>query len=133
MNFEIKIRILCDSDVLDAIQKGRSLLQRIEMPLEASTLVSAAISEVSRNILEYADRGEILIRIIEENSVLGLCVVASDSGPGIPDIERSMQDGYSTGKGLGLGLSGAKRSMDEFEIDSAPGKGTVITMRKWVR
>jgi serine/threonine-protein kinase RsbT len=87
---------------------------------------------LARNILEYARTGRIEIGVAQRGSRLGVVVVALDAGPGIADISRAMQDGYSTGKGLGLGLPGVRRLMDEFAIVSAPGQGTSITVRKWL-
>jgi serine/threonine-protein kinase RsbT len=95
------------------------------------TLIATAISEVARNIVSYAKQGEIVLSLVE-GSRRGIKVVARDQGPGIPDVERAMQDGYSTGGGLGLGLPGAKRLMDGFSIVSEVGKGTTVSMTKWV-
>ena len=96
------------------------------------TVISTAISEVGRNIVEHAVSGEIALRITNSPRH-GLIVTARDDGPGIPNLKSAMQDGFSTGKGLGLGLPGAKRLMDEFEITSLPGTGTTIIMTKWKR
>jgi serine/threonine-protein kinase RsbT len=95
------------------------------------TLIATAISEVARNMLVYAQRGEVVLRIVVKDRRRGLMVTARDRGPGIVDIERAMQDGFSTSGSLGLGLPGARRLMDEFDIVSAPGRGTIITMIKW--
>ncbi|MGH2625431.1 MAG: ATP-binding protein, partial [Anaerolineales bacterium] len=84
------------------------------------------------NILLYAGTGEILLRPVIQGERRGLVIVAEDHGPGIPDVGLALQDGYSTSGGLGLGLPGAKRLMDEFDITSANGKGTTVTMKKWV-
>src|SRR5260221_12954302 len=92
-----------------------------------------AISEIARNIVLYAGSGGMTFGPVSEGGQHGISIVADDSGPGIPDIEQAMEDGFSTGKSLGLGLPGARRLMDEFEIISVPGKGTTITMKKWVR
>ena len=81
----------------------------------------------------YADHGEIVLSAVQRGGQRGVLVIARDGGPGIPDIEQAMYDGFSTGKSLGLGLPGARRLMDEFEIVSEVGKGTTITMRKWTR
>ena len=97
------------------------------------TVIATAISEVARNIVEYAKAGEIVLSPIYQNPKRGILIVARDEGPGIPDVSRALQDGFSTGKGLGLGLPGAKRLMDEFEIASAPGTGTTVTMKRWFR
>ena len=96
-------------------------------------VIAAAISEVARNIVNHATRGEIVLSGIHESSRLGIQVLARDEGPGIADIEQAMQYGYSSGKGMGVGLPGAKWLMDEFDIKSQVGKGTRVTMRKWVR
>lgn len=96
------------------------------------TLIATAISELARNIIVYAERGEVILNLASENGRSGIVVIAQDEGPGIPNIEQAMQDGYSTGQSLGLGLPGARRLMDEFNIDSTVGKGTTIVMKKWV-
>lgn len=97
------------------------------------TLIAAAISEIARNILDHAKRGELSFSILQKAGNRGLQIIAQDQGPGIADIQRAMQYGYSTRGGLGVGLPGAKWLMDEFEIDSVVGKGTKITMRKWLK
>jgi serine/threonine-protein kinase RsbT len=97
------------------------------------TLVALAISELARNILVYAREGEILVSEIEDGGRQGIMVIARDEGPGIADTELAMRDGYSTAKSLGVGLPGARRVMDEFELVSTIGKGTTITMKKWAR
>jgi len=97
------------------------------------TLIATAISEVARNIVSYAGAGEIILRIVERGQRRGLLVIARDQGPGIADIARAMEDGYSTSRGLGLGLPGSKRLMDEFDLVSEVGKGTEVTMTKWER
>src|SRR5438067_1021371 len=121
---EVRVPIRSDPDIVLARQQGRALAAQLALPSSDLTLVAAAISEVARNILSYARRGELSMRLVQEGRRRGLVVVARDEGPGIPDIARAMQDGYSTGQGLGLGLPGAKRLMDEFEIVSEVGKGT---------
>lgn len=98
-----------------------------------ATVVSAAISEIARNILDYTLGGEIDVRVVERNGRRGLQIIGSDQGPGIADIPQALEDGYSTSGSLGLGLPGARRLMDEFELQSEVGKGTTVTMRKWAR
>lgn len=96
------------------------------------TLIATAISELARNIVLYARSGEVVIRLEEEMSGRRcIVVVARDEGPGIADVAQAMQDGYSTSGSLGLGLPGTKRLMDEFEIESKIGRGTVVTVKKW--
>jgi serine/threonine-protein kinase RsbT len=95
------------------------------------TLIATAISEIARNIVKFATRGEFVFSVLDEDGRKGLKVIARDSGPGIPDVERALQDGYSTYRGLGLGLPGARRLMDEFDVVSEVGTGTTVTMIKW--
>jgi len=130
---EIRIPIHTDSDIVTARQQGRALAQETGFNGSDLTVISTAISEVARNIVEHATSGEIILRAVNETPRPGLVVVARDNGPGIPDLSLAMQDGYSTGKGLGLGLPGSRRLMDEFEIVSEVGSGTTVTMKKWSR
>jgi serine/threonine-protein kinase RsbT len=95
------------------------------------TVIATAISEIARNIVKFAHRGEIVIRLIEESGRCGVTVIARDAGPGIADVPDAMRDGYSTYRGLGLGLPGARRLMDEFDVVSEVGKGTTVRMAKW--
>ncbi len=120
-----------DVDIVTARQLGRELAAKAGFTGSDLTLIATAISEVARNIVVYAGRGEIRLALAEKNGRRGIVVVAEDQGPGIPDIDQAMQDGFSTGRSLGLGLPGARRLMDEFDIVSEVGKGTIITMRKW--
>lgn len=122
-----------DVDIVAARQKGRELAARAGFSGTDLTLIATAISEIARNIVSYAGQGEMVLSIVDQGGRRGLKVVARDSGPGIPDIELAMRDGYSTGKSLGLGLPGARRLMDAFAIDSRVGVGTTVTMSKWVR
>lgn len=127
------IRITLDGDVVTARQEGRALAAELGFSGAEATLIATAISEVARNILAYATRGEIVLSVAQQGNRRGIVIVARDQGPGIADISRAMQDGYSTGKGLGLGLPGAKRMMEDFAIESKVGQGTTITMKKWVQ
>lgn len=125
--------IASDVDVVTARQAGRELASQAGFSHGDQTVIAAAISEIARNILMYARRGEVTLRLAMEADRSGVIIVARDQGPGISDIEHFLQDGVSTSGGLGLGLGGAKRLMDEFHIDSVPGNGTTITMKKWRR
>ena len=120
-----------DSDIVAARQKGRDLAARVGFAGSDLTIIATAISEIARNIVVYAQRGEIDLSIVEEAGKRGILVIARDRGPGIADIELAMRDGYSTGNSLGLGLPGARRLMDDFEIVSTAAEGTTVTMRKW--
>lgn len=130
---DIRVAIASDKDVVQARQTGRELAARAGFSSGDQTVIAAAISEIARNVLMYARRGEILISVVLNGDHSGVMIVARDEGPGIPDIERALRDGYSTSGGLGLGLPGAKRLMDDFEIESAVQQGTTVTMRKWKR
>jgi serine/threonine-protein kinase RsbT len=127
----VAIAIASATDIVTARQRGRELAARLGFSASDQTVVATAISELARNILEYARTGQVEVGVAQRGSRIGVVVVALDAGPGIADVSRAMQDGYSTGKGLGLGLPGVRRLMDEFVMVSAPGKGTCVTVRKW--
>ena len=126
-----RIAIESDADVVTARQRARALAVGLEMPTTDQTLLATAISEIARNITAYAVRGEVQLDIVHDGGRRGVRVVASDDGPGIEDLEKALQDGYTTGGGLGLGLSGAKRLSDEFAIESHPGQGTRVMIVRW--
>ena len=129
-----RIAIESDADVVTARQRARQLAVGLEMPSTDQTLLATAISEIARNITTYAVRGEVLIDLVrDENGRRGVRVIARDDGPGIEDLERALTDGYTTGGGLGLGLPGARRLVDEFDIDTGPGRGTTVTLIKWAQ
>jgi serine/threonine-protein kinase RsbT len=132
MTNEVRVRIQSSADIVTARQEGRSMAARLGFSSTNLTIIAIAISEVARNIVEYAKAGEITIATVGNGNARGLQIVARDEGPGILDLETAMRDGYSTSKSLGLGLPGAKRLMDEFEITSTVGEGTTITMKKWI-
>jgi serine/threonine-protein kinase RsbT len=128
---EILVHVSSDSDVVAAREKGRELSARLGFSSIDLTLIVTAISEVARNILLYAREGDIVLRLDNNDGHRGIVVEARDEGPGIPDLDLAMRDSYSTGNGLGLGLPGARRLMDEFEIQSELSKGTTVVMKKW--
>jgi serine/threonine-protein kinase RsbT len=128
-----RIAIESDADVVTARQRARALAVGLEMPTTDQTLLATAISEIARNITAYAQRGEVLLDVIQDGGRRGIRVVAVDEGPGIEDVEKALTDGYTTGGGLGLGLPGARRLVDEFAIQTAPGEGTRVTLIKWTR
>ena len=130
---ETRVPIDRDGDIVAARQKARELATHVGFSGSDLTIIATVISEVARNIGVCADHGEIVLSAVQRGGQRGVLVIARDAGPGIPDIEQAMCDGFSTGKSLGLGLPGARRLMDEFEIVSEVGKGTTITMRKWTR
>jgi serine/threonine-protein kinase RsbT len=133
MPAETHVPIEQEGDIVVARQKGRELAAARGLSRTEQTLVATAISEVARNIVVYAQRGEVVLAPLDERGRQGLLVVARDEGPGIANPELAMREGFSTGKSLGMGLPGAKRLMDEFELSSTVGKGTIVTMKKWVR
>lgn len=130
---EVRVAIATDSDIVAARHAGRQLASKLDFSSSDLTVIAAAVSEIARNILEYARTGEVEIRLVEKAGRHGVLVVARDQGPGIRDIALALQDGFSTSGSLGLGLPGARRLMDEFEVQSEVGKGTTVTMRKWAR
>ena len=130
---ELRVPIASDQDIVTARQEGRQLASRLAFSSSDLTVIAAAISEIARNIVEYAKRGQVELRLLERNGRRGIEVQAHDEGPGIPDVAQVMQDGFSTSGSLGLGLPGAKRLMDEFDIKSEVGRGTTVVMRKWAR
>ena len=130
---EISLRVDRDADVVLARQRGREMAAEAGISGSDLTVVATAISEIARNIIAYGERGRIVLKIATNGRRRGVVVIASDEGPGIPDIETAMRDGFSTGKSLGFGLPGARRLMDDFEIVSAPGEGVTVTMTKWSR
>jgi serine/threonine-protein kinase RsbT len=130
---ETHVRIEHEMDIVTARQKGRELAAATGLSTTEQTLLATAISEVARNIVLYATRGEVVLARLEQRGRRGVLVIARDEGPGISDPELAMRDGYSSTNSLGLGLPGARRLMDEFELATAIGKGTTVTMKKWVR
>jgi serine/threonine-protein kinase RsbT len=126
------VPVASDADLLLVRQAGRSLAQEIGFSGTDITLIATAISEVARNIIQYAGAGEIVLDTVEDSKKTGILVIARDKGPGIPDIALALRDGYTTGKGMGLGLPGARRLMDEFEITSETDQGTKVVMKKWL-
>jgi serine/threonine-protein kinase RsbT len=129
---DLRIAIVSEVDIVTARQRGRALAAELGFASSDQALIATAISELARNILQYARRGEVDISAEHKNGRTGIGVVATDQGPGIPDINRALQDGFSTGKGLGLGLPGTKRIMDDFDLTSEVGKGTRVAVKKWV-
>ncbi|HEV2222649.1 MAG TPA: anti-sigma regulatory factor [Candidatus Acidoferrales bacterium] len=130
---EAAVQIQGDTDIVAARQKGRTLAGTVGFSSSELTLIATAISELARNIVQYAKQGEIILRLVERGGQRGIMVRAKDQGPGIPDIRRALQGGFSTSRSLGLGLAGVRRLMDEFEIESRIGFGTTVTARKWKR
>jgi serine/threonine-protein kinase RsbT len=131
---ESVIPIESDGDVVTARQRARELAGAVALTSTDQTLLATAISEVARNITTYAKRGEVVLSLVRDSDGRrGIRVVARDKGPGIENVELAMRDGFTTGDGLGLGLPGARRLVDDFIIETAPGKGTTVTLVMWGR
>ncbi len=128
---EIRVAINSDQDIVSARQKGRAMALELGFSSGAATLIATAISELARNIVSYAGKGQITLKGVQGSSRVGILVIASDEGPGILDIRQALRDGFSTSGSLGLGLPGVRRLMDEFEITSQPNLGTTVAVKKW--
>jgi serine/threonine-protein kinase RsbT len=129
---DIVVDIHNSDDIVAARKAGHQLAFDLGFSLTDVTMIATAISEIARNITSYAGRGAVRITVADREGRKALVVRAEDDGPGIADIERAMEDGYSTGRGLGMGLPGARRLMDRLIVDSTLGRGTVVEMWKWV-
>ena len=130
---DILVTIRSDADIVLARQQGRALAATIGFTPTDATLIATAMSELARNIVSYAQQGEMIMRRVESPDTKGIMIIARDSGPGIRGIQDALRDGYSTSGGLGLGLPGVKRLMDEFAIESELGRGTTITIKMWLK
>lgn len=131
MTVPSRIRIETEKDIVFARQTGRNLSKALGYGSIVQSRIATAISELARNIFLYAGTGTITIEVIEQGERIGIRIVAEDHGPGIPDIRKAMEDGYSTSGALGAGLPGVKRMMDEFHIASSIGNGTKVAIVKW--
>jgi serine/threonine-protein kinase RsbT len=130
---DTQILITSDKDVVTARQQGRAMALQTGFSASEATLIATAISELARNIVSYANQGSVTLKPVHgSNGASGLTIVASDSGPGIADVNLALRDGYSSSGGLGLGLPGVRRLMDEFDIASGAGSGTTVTITKWL-
>ena len=131
-SFEVPIH--SDKDILVARSRGRALAAELGFSSSDLALIATTISELARNIVRYARTGLIAVEAIgNSDHRRGVSIVARDTGPGIADVRKALQDGFSTSGGLGLGLPGVRRLMDDFEIISEVGQGTTVTVRKWRR
>ena len=127
------IQIKNEWDIVHARQTGREMAKEIGFGQVDQARIATAISELARNIYLYAKRGNIIIDTYDKLGNKGIVVIAEDNGPGIPDIRRAMEDGFTTSGGLGAGLPGVKRLMDQFDIHSEVNKGTRIITHKFLR
>lgn len=133
MEYWSSVDIYTEWDIVAARQLGRNEAKKSGFGTVDQARITTAISELARNIYLYAGKGKIEIKRLSENDFFGITIIASDEGPGIPDIRKVMEDGFSTSGGLGAGMPGVKRLMDEFKVETEPGVGTVITVTKWLR
>lgn len=125
------MQIVREQDVVLFRNRVREYSTKIGMSLVNQTKLITAASELVRNMLKYANGGQVIIEVISKNAQNGVRLTFVDEGPGIPDVQQAMQDGFSTGKSLGLGLPGAKRLVNEFDITSSPGEGTSVKITHW--
>lgn len=128
-----EITINRGDDVILAREYAREMAQEIGFDLIEQTQIGTATSELSRNVHQFASNGKVTITELDHEGIRGIEILVEDRGPGIPDIEQAMADGFSTNNGLGFGLPGARRLMDEFEIDSRMGVGTTVKIKKWLK
>jgi len=128
------IPVKTDLDIVSARVEGRNLARELGFGTIDQARIATAISELARNVVLYAPEGKVTVRaVVSDNEGRGIEVICEDNGPGIANVGLVMQDGYSTSSGLGMGLPGTKRLMDEFEIETRLGVGTKITVRKWLK
>lgn len=125
------ISVAESADIIAVRRAVRQQAININLSLVDQTKVVTAASELARNMLLYGGGGKVILELIQEGARRGLRADFIDAGPGIPDLDLAMRDGFTTGDGLGLGLGGARRLVNEFSIDSAPGKGTRVTITRW--
>jgi len=130
---ERTLLVRSDLDIVSARVEGRDMARALGFGTIDQARIATAISELARNIVLYAGEGTVTLRLIERGTKKGIEVICEDHGPGIEDVNLVMRDGYSTSRGLGMGLPGARRLMDEFDIESKAGVGTRVTVRKWLR
>jgi serine/threonine-protein kinase RsbT len=127
------VTISSDLDIVIARSSARDIAKQIGFGAIDQARIATAVSELARNIFLYAGYGTVCVALVEQRGRTGIEIVCSDQGPGIANLEQVMQDGFSTSRGMGMGLPGARRLMDEFELLSREGVGTTITCRKWRR
>lgn len=127
----VRMEVASDADIVPARARGRAIAGDLGFSSTDATLVATAISEIARNIVVHAGRGEIELGAAYETARRGVVVVARDEGPGIRDVDAALREGVGSKGGLGLGLPGVRRIMDEFAIETAPNQGTTVTMHMW--
>lgn len=133
MNLRSSVDIITELDIVAARRLGRNEAKKVGFETVDQARIATAISELARNIYLYAGKGNIEIHRITEGNLKGLLVIASDQGQGISDVRKVLEDGHTTSGGLGAGLPGVKRLMDDFRIETVIGEGTTISATKWLR
>lgn len=128
----MRTEIKSDEDIISSRAAAKDLAKEIGFGIVDQTKIATAISELTRNVVKYAGEGVVVVLTITDRDRKGVEVICEDRGPGIEDVEKAMQRGFTTSQGLGLGLAGAKKLMDEFEVTSKKGKGTRVVARKWL-
>lgn len=128
---EKSMTVTSPDDIIQVRKEARLMAEKLGFTKNDQTLIATAVSEICRNVIDHAEKGVVFLNIVNQNPRIGVRIKVTDSGPGIVDLSRALEDGYSTTRGTGLGLPGSKRLMDEFEIDSVPGEGTEVIMLKW--
>jgi serine/threonine-protein kinase RsbT len=133
---ETRLPIAGEDDIVASRQRARELARQLGFGAVDQSRIATAVSELTRNVVRYATagRGEVIVREASRpERAAGIEIVVADEGPGIVDLEQAMSDGFTSGAGMGMGLPGTRRLMDEMEVESGPGRGTVVTIRKWRR
>jgi serine/threonine-protein kinase RsbT len=132
---EVRQSIRSEDDIVSSRQRAREAARQLGFGAVDQSRIATAVSELTRNIVRHASggRGEVAIRETSADGRVGIEIIVADDGPGIADVEQALRDGYTSGSGMGMGLPGTRRLMDEMTIDSAVGRGTVVTIRKWRR
>ncbi|VUT27951.1 MAG: anti-sigma F factor [Candidatus Syntrophoarchaeum sp. GoM_oil] len=130
---EQMVKVKDDTDVIHTRSIVRQMAIEIGFGELDQTRITTAISELTRNIIVHANCGEVIIREVRKGGRKGLEIICKDDGPGIVDIDQAMREGYTTSGGLGIGMTGARRLMDEFHVESAVGVGTTVVVKKWLK
>ncbi len=128
----MRIEIRTEEDIVTSRSAAKDMAREIGFGIVDQTKIATTISELTRNVVKYADEGLMVIVILNDMRRIGIEIIVEDRGPGILDINQALQEGYSSGRGLGMGLSGAKKLMDKFEVESTLGKGTRVVVQKWL-
>jgi|SRR5688500_8113454 serine/threonine-protein kinase RsbT len=132
---EARLSIVAEEDIVASRQRAREVARQLGFGAVDQSRIATAVSELTRNVVRYATdgRGEVAIRELAASGRIGIEIIVSDNGPGIPDVDQALRDGFTSGGGMGMGLPGTRRLMDEMTVESAVGRGTVVTIRKWRR